>query len=78
MSAEKHDFFPNTIGFFVFLNGKYLKSAPAAEGGRGATKFSAEMMVNRATWQIVDVFVFRIRKTRISVAPRRFFSIASI
>ena len=31
-----------------------LKSATTAEGGRGAIKFSAEKMVNSATWRIVE------------------------
>ena len=43
---------------FVFYKEKYLKTAPAAEGGGGAIKFSAELMVNRATWQIVECIRF--------------------
>ena len=66
---------PNTLGF-VLYNEEYLKSAPVAEGGGAAIKFSAELMGNRATWQIVEcICFFCIRGNRISVAPRRFFSI---
>ena len=39
--------------FCFFIMKSTYKAPPAAEGGGGATKFSAEMMVNRATWQIV-------------------------
>ena len=48
-------FFPNTLGFFYE---KYLKSIFAAFGGGGAIKFSAEIMVNRAMWQIVECICF--------------------
>ena len=59
---KKTRFFSEYPRLVVFYNEKCLKSAPAAEGGRGAIKFSAEIMVNRVIWQI-----------RINVAPRRFF-----
>ena len=37
---------------------EWLKSAPAAEGGGGAIKFSAEILVSRVTWQIVEYIYF--------------------
>ena len=43
--------------FFVFYKESQLKSARAAEGGGGAIKSSA-IMVNRATWQIVECICF--------------------
>ena len=43
---------------FVVYSEKHLKSAPAAEGGGGAIRFSAEIMVNRATWRIVEYIRF--------------------
>ena len=49
------DFFSEYPRFFVFYN---VKSAPAAEGGGGAIKFSAEIMVNRVIWQIVECICF--------------------
>ena len=42
---------------------KYLKSANAAEGGGGAIKFSAEIMVNRATWRIAECIRFLHEET---------------
>ena len=51
-------FFPNTLGFLFFINEEYLKSAPVAKGGGGAIQFSAEIMVNRATWRIVECIHF--------------------
>ena len=68
-NAEKHDVFPNTLGLFVFYDEKYWKSVPAAKGGWGANKFSAEIMGNRATWQIVGVFAFCIKHLGSSVVP---------
>ena len=66
--AEKHRmisfkcgktrFFSEYPRFLVFYNDKYLKSAPAAEGGGGTIQFSAEIMVNRATWRIVECIHF--------------------
>ena len=54
----------------MFYNEKYSKSATAAEGGGGAIKFSAELMVNRATWQIVECTrFFALEKTE-SVSHR--------
>ena len=55
---RKTRFVPNTLVFVFFYNEKYVKSAPAAEGGGGEIKFSAEIMVNRATWQIVECISF--------------------
>ena len=37
---------------------KYLEITSAAFGGEGAIKFSAEIMVNRAMWQIVECICF--------------------
>ena len=49
LKCGKTRFFSEYPSFFGFYNEKYLKSAPAAEGGGGAIQFSAEIMVNRAT-----------------------------
>ena len=73
MRMRQNTTFSEYPRFFCFLKEKSLKSAPAAKGGGGATKFSAEMMVNRATWQSVECIVFRIRNNRNSVAPLRLF-----
>ena len=51
-------FFSEYPRFFVFYNEKCLKSAPAAEGGGGAIKFSAEIMVSKVIWQIVECICF--------------------
>ena len=68
MKAEKHRmisfkcgkmrFFSESLGFLLFYNDKCLNSTPAAEGGGGAIQFSAEIMVNRATWRIVECIHF--------------------
>ena len=50
LKHEKTRVFPNTLGFLFFINEKHVKSASAVEGGGGEIKFSAEIMVNRATW----------------------------
>ena len=48
--------------FFVVLLMKNLESTPAAEGGGIAIRFSAEIMMNRAIWQINEYFVFGVIK----------------
>ena len=48
---KKHDFFPEYPRFFAFYIDK-------DEGGGGAIKFSAEIMVNRVIWQIVGCICF--------------------
>ena len=58
MKMRKNTIFSRIPWFFVFYNEKYLKSAPAAEGGGGAIKFSADIMVNRVIWQIVGCICF--------------------
>ena len=58
MKMRKSTIFSEYPRFVVFYNEKYLKSAPAAEGGGGAIKFSAEIMVNRVIWQIVECICF--------------------
>ena len=70
---QRNTMFSEYPRFFVFYNEKQVKGHPAAEGGGGAIKFSAEIMVNRATWQAVECTCFFLEKNRISVAPRRFF-----
>ena len=54
MKMRKSTIFSEYPRFVVFYNEKYLKSTPAAEGGGGAIKFPAEIMVNRVIWQIVE------------------------
>ena len=55
---RKNTFFSEYPLFFVVYNEKYLKTAPAAKGGRVAIQFSAEISVNRATWRIVEYIRF--------------------
>ena len=64
MKAEKHRMISLRCGktrlvpeyprIFGFYNETYLESTPAAEGGGFASKFSAELMGNRARCQIVE------------------------
>ena len=54
MKMQTNTIFSEYPRFLVLYNEKYLKSAPAAFGSGGAIKFSAEIMVNRAMWQIVE------------------------
>ena len=82
MKADKHrmisiksgkaHFFPEYPLFFAVYTEKYLKSASAAEGGVRSIQFSAEIMVNRATWRIVEYIRFVHSKNRTFVAPRGF------
>ena len=51
---KKHDSFPNTLGFLVFIIKNNDKAHPPPKAAGGAIKFSAEIMVNRATRQIVE------------------------
>ena len=55
---ENHDFFSEYPRFCVCFECKIMKSAPAAEGGGDAIKLSAEITVNRATWQILECIRF--------------------
>ena len=58
LKCGKTRFFSEYPRFFVFYNEQYLNSAPAAEGGGDLNQFSAEIMVNRATWRIVECIHF--------------------
>ena len=72
MKAEKHRMIslrcgktrlvPEYLRNFGVYNEKYLKSAPATEGGGCAIQFSAELMGNRATCQIVACICFLVWK----------------
>ena len=85
MKAEKHCMISGKCGktrvfseyprFVVFYHEKYLKSAPAAEGGGGAIKFSAEIMVNRVIWQIVECICFLHEKKQNSCRTAPIFSV---